>query len=54
MNRETGSTDALGDKVTLTYDADGNWTKDQEPTPAGQTARTTTTLYNSIRMSSRW
>ena len=48
LNRQTGSTDALGDKVTLTYDADGNLTKDQEPTPAGQTARTTNYTYNSM------
>ncbi len=31
-----------------TYDADGNLTKDQEPTPAGQTARTTNYTYNSM------
>ena len=48
MNRETGSTDALNDVTTLTYDSGGNLTKDQEPTPAGQTARTTTYAYDSM------
>ena len=41
MNRETGTTDALGDVATYVYNADGDLTEDQEPTPAGQTARTT-------------
>ena len=38
LNRETGTTDALGDITTITYDAAGNLTKVQAPTPAGQTA----------------
>ena len=42
MNRETGSTDALNDITTLTYDSGGNLTEDQEPTPSGGAARTTT------------
>ena len=48
MNRETGSTDALNDVTTLIYDSGGNLTKDQEPTPSGQTARTTTYAYDSM------
>jgi RHS repeat-associated protein len=48
LNRETGMTDALGDVATYTYDADGNLTEDQEPTPAGQTARTITYAYDSL------
>ena len=48
MNRETGSTDALNDVTTLTYDSGGNLIEDQEPTPAGQTARTTTYAYDSM------
>ena len=48
LNRETGSTDALSDVTTITYDAAGNLTKVQEPTPAGQTARTTTYAYDSM------
>ena len=35
MDRETGSTDALNDVTTLTYDSGGNLTEDQEPTPSG-------------------
>ena len=38
LNRETGMTDALGDITTYVYDADGDLTEDEEPTPAGQTA----------------
>ena len=41
LDRETGSTDALGDITTITMDAAGNVTEVQAPTPAGQTARTT-------------
>jgi len=48
LNRETGTTDALGDQATLVYDADGNLTQDLEPTPTGQTARTTVYTYNSM------
>jgi YD repeat-containing protein len=48
LNRETGSTDALNDLTTLTYDSGGNLTQDQEPTPAGQTARTTNYAYDSM------
>ena len=48
MNRETGSTDALSDITTITMDAAGNVTKVQSPTPAGQTARTTTYAYDSM------
>jgi RHS repeat-associated protein len=48
MNRKTGSTDALNDIATFTYDSGGNLTKDQEPTPSGQTARTTTYAYDSM------
>ena len=48
LNRETGSTDALNDITTYVYDADGDLTSDEEPTPAGQTARTTNYTYNSM------
>ena len=48
MNRETGSTDALNDITTLTYDSGGNLTEDQEPTPSGGAARTTTFTYDSL------
>jgi len=48
LNRETGTTDALNDIATITYDAAGNVTKVQAPTPAGQTARTTTYAYDSM------
>ena len=48
LNRETGSTDALNVLTTLTYDSGGNLTQDQEPTPAGQTARTTNYAYDSM------
>ena len=48
MNRETGTTDPLGNQTTITYDADGNETKVQAPTPAGQTARTTTYAYDTL------
>ena len=48
LNRETGSTDALSDITTITMDAAGNMTKVQAPTPAGQTARTTTYAYDSM------
>jgi len=48
MNRETGTTDPLNDITTYTYDSGGNLIKDQEPTPAGQTARTTTYAYDSM------
>ena len=41
MNRETGMTDALDDIATYVYNSDGDLTEDEEPTPAGQTARTT-------------
>ena len=41
-------TDALNDVTTLTYDSGGNLTQDQEPTPAGQTARTTNYAYDSM------
>ena len=34
--------------TTYVYDADGNLTEDEEPTPAGQTARTTLYAYNSM------
>ena len=34
--------------TTITYDADGNVTKVQAPTPAGQTARTTIYAYDSM------
>ena len=48
MNRKTGETDALGDVATYVYNADGDLTEDEEPTPAGQTARTTLYTYNSM------
>jgi RHS repeat-associated protein len=48
LNRETGETDALNDVTTLTYDSGGNLTQDREPTPAGQTARTTNYAYDSM------
>jgi len=48
MNRRTGMTDALNDITTSVYDSGGNLTVDQEPTPAGQTARTTTYAYDSL------
>ena len=48
LNRETGWTDALGNKATYTYNSNGYRTKDQEPTPAGETARTTNYSYNSM------
>ena len=38
----------MNDITTLTYDSGGNLTEDQEPTPAGQTARTTTYAYDSM------
>ena len=41
LNRKTGMTDALGNHTTYVYDAAGNLTQEQDPTPAGQTARTT-------------
>ena len=47
MDRETGSTDALNDVTTLTYDSGGNLIEDQEPTPSGSAARTTTYAYDS-------
>jgi RHS repeat-associated protein len=50
MNRKTGTTDALGDVVTYDYNADGDLTEDEEPTPAGQTARTTMYQYNNMNM----
>ncbi len=48
LNRKTGETDALTDLTTLIYDSGGNLTVDQEPTPSGQTARTTTYAYDSM------
>ncbi len=48
MNRETGTTSAVGGVTTLTYDSGGNLIEDQEPTPAGQAARTTTYAYDSM------
>ncbi len=48
INRKTGATDALGDLATYVYNADGDETQDQEPTPAGQTARTTNSSYDSL------
>jgi len=48
LNRKTGMTDALGDITTYTYDSGGNLIKQQNPTPAGQTARTTTYAYDSM------
>jgi RHS Repeat len=53
MNRQTGMTDALNDVTTYTYDSGGNLTVDQEPTPAGQTARTTSYAYDSMNVSAR-
>ncbi len=50
MNRPTGETDALTDLTTLTYDSGGNLTVNQEPTPASQTARTTTYAYDSMKL----
>ncbi len=48
MNRETGTTNALGGITTYTYDSGGNLIEDQEPTPSGQTARTTYYAYDSM------
>ena len=48
LDRETGTTDALGDQATYVYDADGDLTEDEEPTPSGQTARTTIFTFNSM------
>jgi RHS repeat-associated protein len=48
LNRETGTTDALGDITTYVYNSDGDLTENEEPTPAGQTARTTIYTYNSM------
>ena len=48
LDRETGSTDPLGDVTTITLDAAGNVTKVQQPTPAGQTARTVTYAYDTM------
>lgn len=48
MDRETGSTDALNDITTLTYDSGGNLIEDQEPTPSGSAARTATYTYDSL------
>ena len=41
-------TDALNDITTYVYDSGGNLTVDEEPTPAGQTARTTSYAYDSM------
>ncbi len=48
MNRKTGMTDAAGNHTTYVYDAAGNLTQEQDPTPAGQTARTTNYAYDSM------
>lgn len=48
LNRETGTTDALGNHSTYVYDPAGNLTQQQLPTPAGQTARTTSYAYDSM------
>jgi RHS repeat-associated protein len=48
LNRRTGSTDALNNGATQVYDSGGNLTQDQEPTPGGQTARTTAYAYDSL------
>ena len=48
LNRKTGTTDALGDLATYVYNSDGDMTQNQEPTPAGQIARTTIYTYNSM------
>ena len=48
MNRETGTTDPLHNVTTYVYDSGGNLLVDEEPTPAGQTARTTTYSYDSM------
>jgi RHS repeat-associated protein len=48
LNRVTGVKDALGNLATVTYDSGGNLTVRQLPTPAGQTARTTTVTYDDM------
>ena len=48
LNRETGSTDPLQNQTTRVYDSGGNLTVEEDPTPAGQTARTTTYSYDSM------
>ncbi len=48
LNRETGSTDALAGVTTLVLDAGGNVTVDEEPTPSGGGARTTTYAYDTM------
>jgi YD repeat-containing protein len=48
LNRETGMTDALHDVTTLVYDSGGNLITDEQPTPSGQTARTTSYAYDSM------
>ena len=48
VNRETGMTDALHDITTYVYDSGGNLIKDQEPTPAGQTAEPRHYAYDSM------
>ena len=41
-------TDALGDVTTYVYNSAGDLTQEEDPTPAGQTARTTIYTYDSM------